>query len=64
MIFKPSQGLIDSIKSTFAEIANWFKQKKDNIVTGMRGLEKTENAVQQELAVVDVGCIIAIMLNM
>ena len=31
---------------------------------GLRGMQKTQNLKQQELATVDVGCVIAIMLNM
>lgn len=45
-------------------MGQWFEEKKNEFVMHMRGYEKAENILQSELAVIDVGLIISIMLNM
>jgi D-Tyr-tRNAtyr deacylase len=64
LTFKPSQGLLESFSEKLADVAQWFSEKKNEFIMHMRGYEKAENIVQSELAVIDVGAIISIILNM
>lgn len=45
------------------EVISWFSEKKNEFIMHMRGYQKAENIVQSELAVIDVGAIISILLN-
>lgn len=65
IIFKPEpQGFFERFKARLEEVGEWFEEKKNEFVMHMRGYEKAENIVQSELAVIDVGLIISILLNM
>lgn len=45
-------------------MADWFSEKKNEFIMHMRGYQKAEKIIQSELAVIDVGAIISIILNM
>lgn len=63
LVFDPPVGFLEKIKQKFSDIASWFEEKKHEFVAHMRGFEKAENIMQSELAVIDVGVLISIMLN-
>lgn len=63
LIFKPAEGFFDQLEETVDEVGSWFSQKKNEFIMHMRGFEKAENIIQSELAVVDAGVLISILLN-
>jgi hypothetical protein len=52
------------MKAKLEDVCAWFQEKKNAFVTHMRGFEKAENIIQSEMAVIDVGVIISILLGM
>ena len=60
----PSKDFLEKVKLELNEVSDWFQCKKEEFVTHMRGIQKGENIMQSELAIIDVGLLISILLTM
>lgn len=58
------EGLFQRFKKFFSDIGEWLQDKKNSFFMGLRGYEKPEQIIQENLAIIDVGLIISVMLKM